>query len=252
MKIIISPAKSLDFDKAVPISLYTQPVFLKQAERLNKVLKKKSARSLSRLMSISPSLGQLNFERNQEWELPFTPDNAKQAVYAFTGEVYRGLDVHSLDDQQVEQMQQKLRILSGLYGLLKPLDLIQPYRLEMGTKLKVATKDNLYKFWGSLLTKELNQELSPGELMINLASNEYYKAVQAKDLKVPVITPVFKDYKNGTYKVIMTFAKQARGLMVRYILDHQVETLEQLKGFDTNGYGYDDQLSTTTELVFTR
>lgn len=252
MKIVISPAKSLDFESKAPTQEFSQPVFLKEAERLSKILKKKSARSLSKLMSVSPALGQLNYERNQSWELPFDLDNAKQAVYAFSGEVYRGLDVNSLPLEDLNFLQEHLRILSGQYGILKPLDLMQPYRLEMGTKLKVGVKPNLYKFWGNQISKTLNSELEEGELFVNLASNEYFKVLQAKDLKVPVITPVFKDFKNGEYKVIMTFAKLARGLMVRYIVDHKVTTLDGLKGFNYNGYGFDENLSTESELVFTR
>ncbi len=252
MKIIISPAKSLDFETEVPVKEATQPEFLAQAERLNKVLRKKSVRSLGKLMSISPGLAQLNFERNQDWHLPFNEENAKQAVYAFTGEVYRGLDVKTMPLKDVPQLQDKLRILSGQYGILKPLDLIQPYRLEMGTSLKIGVKPNLYKYWGTKITDYLNDELEDGELFLNLASKEYFKVIQPKALKVPVITPVFKDFKNGEYKVIMTFAKLARGLMVRYIIDHKVETLEGLKGFDYNGYGYDENLSSEKELVFTR
>ncbi|MCA0932246.1 peroxide stress protein YaaA [Lutimonas saemankumensis] len=252
MKIVISPAKSLDFESEAPFTEYSQPIFLKQAERLNRILRKKSARSLSKLMSISPALGQLNYERNQEWELPFEPDNSKQAVYAFTGEVYRGLDANTIPEEDLEFLQNSLRILSGQYGILKPLDLIQAYRLEMGTKLKVGVKPNLYKFWGSHITDALNNELDENELFVNLASNEYFKAIQPKDLKVPVITPVFKDLKNGEYKVIMTFAKHARGLMVRYLVDHKISNIEGIKGFNYGGYGFDENLSTETQLVFTR
>lgn len=252
MKIVISPAKSLNFESKAPTQEFSQPIFLKEADRLNKILKKKSARSLSKLMSVSPALGQLNYERNQSWELPFDMNNAKQAVYAFSGEVYRGLDADSIPLEDLNFLQEHLRILSGQYGILKPLDLMQPYRLEMGTKLKVGVKPNLYKFWGDKITKTLNSELEEGELFVNLASNEYFKVLQAKNLKVPVITPVFKDYKNGEYKIIMTFAKLARGLMVRYIVDHKVTTLEGIKGFNYNGYRFDENLSTDTELVFTR
>lgn len=252
MKIVISPAKSLDFESKAPTQEFTQPSFLKEAERLSKILKKKSARSLSKLMSISSALAQLNYERNQNWQLPFELGNAKQAVYAFTGEVYRGLDMNSMPLEDLEFLQEHLRILSGQYGLLRPLDLMQPYRLEMGTKLKVGVKPNLYKFWDKKITDALNAELAEDDLLINLASNEYFKAIQVKDLKAQVITPIFKDFKNGEYKVIMTFAKLARGLMVRYIVDHKVTTLEGLKGFDYNGYRFDENLSTDSELVFTR
>ena len=252
MKIVISPAKSLNFESEIPTTDFTQPIFLKQAERLNRILRKKSVRSLSKLMSISPALGELNYERNQNWHLPFSPENARQAIFAFSGEVYRGLDVNSMPLNDLEVLQNKLRILSGQYGILKPLDLIQPYRLEMGTSLKIGVKPNLYKFWDKQITNSLNNELKEGELFVNLASQEYFKVLQPKEIKTPVITPVFKDFKNGEYKIIMTFAKLARGLMLRYIIDHKVEDLDGIKGFNYNDYGYDANLSTETELVFTR
>ncbi|WP_435254633.1 peroxide stress protein YaaA [Tenacibaculum sp. A30] len=252
MKIIISPAKSLDFENKATTNVYTQPRFLEQSEKLNKKLKTISRKKLGELMKISDDLASLNYDRNQEWQPPFTLDNAKQAVFSFTGEVYRGIDVNSLSEDKIPALQDKLRILSGLYGLLKPLDLIQPYRLEMGTKLKVGRADNLYKFWDTTLAESLNEELDDNELLINLASSEYFKALPKKALKVPMITPVFKDFKNGQYKTIMTFAKKARGLMVRYIIDNNIETLEELKGFDVEGYGFSQEMSTETELVFTR
>ena len=252
MKIVISPAKSLNFESEVPTTDFTQPIFLKQAERLNRILRKKSARSLSKLMSISPTLGQLNYERNQNWHLPFSLENAKQAIFAFSGEVYRGLDVNSMPLHDLEVLQNKLRIISGQYGILKPLDLMQAYRLEMGTSLKIGVKPNLYKFWDKQITEYLNNEMEEGELFVNLASKEYFKVLQAKEIKSPVITPVFKEFKNGEYKIVMTFAKLARGLMLRYIIDHKVEDLDGIKGFNSNGYGYDANLSTETDLVFTR
>ncbi|AZJ31334.1 hypothetical protein SAMN05444344_2269 [Tenacibaculum mesophilum] len=252
MKIIISPAKSLDFESKATTDVYTQPRFLEQSEKLNKKLRTLSRKKLSELMKISDDLASLNYDRNQDWQPPFSLDNAKQAVFAFTGEVYRGIDASSISEDKIPILQEKLRILSGLYGLLKPLDLIQPYRLEMGTKLKVGRRENLYKFWDTTLAESLNEELGDGELLINLASTEYFKALPKKALKVPMITPVFKDFKNGQYKTIMTFAKKARGLMVRYIIDNNVETLEDLKGFDVEGYGFSEEMSTETELVFTR
>lgn len=252
MKIIISPAKSLDFESKVPTSLHTQPRFLKQSEKLNKKLKTLSKNKLSNLMSISEDLASLNYDRNQEWATPFTKENAKQAIYAFTGAVFQGIDVNSLQEDKIPVLQDNLRILSGLYGLLKPLDLIQPYRLEMGTKIKVGRNDNLYKFWNEDLANSLNEELEDDELLINLASTEYFKAVPKKVLKVPMITPVFKDFKNGQYKTIMTYAKMARGYMVRYIIDNNVKTLEELKGFNVEGYGFSEELSSGNDLVFTR
>lgn len=252
MKIIISPAKSLDFENKATTSLYTQPRFLEQSVKLNKKLKTLSRKKLSDLMKISDELANLNYERNQNWQAPFELENAKQAVFAFTGEVFRGIDVNTLSEDKIPTLQNRLRILSGLYGLLKPLDLIQPYRLEMGTKLKVGATENLYKFWNDKLANYLNEELKDGELLVNLASTEYFKALPKKILKVPMITPVFKDFKNGEYKTIMTFAKKARGLMVRYIIENDVKTIEELKGFNVNNYGFSEEMSTETELFFTR
>lgn len=203
-------------------------------------------------MSVSNALGQLNFQRNQEWNLPFTLDNSKQAIYAFRGDVFRGFDVDTLPTTKLDQLQDKLRILSGQYGLLKPLDLMQAYRLEMSTKLKIGRKNNLYQFWDTMITDALNSELEDGEPLINLASAEYFKVIKPKLLKTAMITPIFKDFKNGEYKTIMTFAKLARGYMLRYIIDNDVETVEGLKGFTTEGYGFDANMSTETELVFTR
>ena len=252
MKIVISPAKSLDFERPLTIQEHTEATFLAEAERLNKLMKKKSARSLSKLMSISDNLGRLNYERNQEWSLPFKTSNARQAVYAFSGEVYRGLDIFSLPESKIERLQNTLRIISGLYGILRPLDLIQPYRLEMGTRIKMGRNKNLYEFWKQKVTKTLNEELDEDEIFVNLASNEYFKAIDLKTLKVPVITPVFKDFKNGEYKTIMTFAKLARGYMTRYIIDTDAKTVDDLKMFDYEGYNFSEPLSTENELVFIR
>lgn len=252
MKLVISPAKSLDFETELPTKTYTEPQFLKQSERLNKLLKKKSAKSLSKLMSISDALGQLNYERNQSWELPFTTDNARPAVFAFNGDVYRGLDAYTIPSGKLDTLKNTVRILSGLYGLLKPTDLIQPYRLEMGTKMPVGTKKNLYEFWKKDITKALNEELEDDELFLNLASNEYFKAIDAKALKVPVITANFKDFKNGQYKVISFFAKEARGAMARYIIDTNAKTIEDIKGFNYMDYGFSEEMSKENDLVFTR
>lgn len=236
MKIVISPAKSLDFESELPTKKYSQPHFLEQAERLNKVLVKKRPRALSKLMGISNNLAELNWERNQNFSIPFDPTNARPAVYAFNGDVYLGLDAYSVPEQKLEKLQDTLRILSGLYGILKPLDLIQPYRLEMGTSLRIARKKNLYEFWKKQLTDYLNEELEDGELFINLASNEYFGAIDEKKLKVPVITPIFKDWKNDKLKVISFFAKKARGSMVRYILDSNAKTVEDIQGFNLDDY----------------
>lgn len=236
MKIVISPAKSLDFETTLPTSKYSQPEFLEQSKKLNSVLVKKKPRALSKLMSISDNLAELNWQRNQQFSTPFTPENSRPAVFSFNGDVYQGLDAYTILENKLDKLQDTLRILSGLYGILKPLDLMQPYRLEMGTQLKVARKKNLYEFWRKQLTEHLNSELEDGELFINLASNEYFGAVDEKKLKIPVITPIFKDWKNDKLKVISFFAKKARGSMVRFILDTNAQTLEDLKGFDYDGY----------------
>lgn len=252
MKIVISPAKSLNFEKELPITQHTEPVFLKQAATIQRTLKKKKPKQLMALMDISEKLAELNWQRNQEWHVPFTKENARPAVYTFDGDVYVGLDVYTLPESKLADLQDKVRILSGLYGVLKPLDLMQAYRLEMGTSLPIGKNKNLYEFWRKTITKALNAELQKGELFINLASNEYFGAVDTKQLKVPVITPEFKDYKDGKLKMISFFAKKARGMMVRYIIDTNAETIEDLKGFNYEGYAFDSNLSKGNTLVFTR
>ncbi|MDA9875862.1 peroxide stress protein YaaA [Flavobacteriaceae bacterium] len=252
MKLVISPAKSLNYESALPTTSSTDNIFLSEAQQLNRLLKKKSVKALSELMHISPNLGQLNYERNQEWSPPFTAENARPAIYAFSGDVYRGIDAYSIPVSKLDILQHSVRIISGLYGLLKPLDLMQPYRLEMGTKLSVGKSKNLYEFWRKKVTTALNEELKEGELFVNLASQEYFKAIDVKTLKVPVIHVDFKEFKNGQYKTIAIFAKLARGYMTRHIIDNVVETVEGLKTFTTDGYAFDANLSTDTKLVFTR
>ena len=252
MKIVISPAKSLNFEQKIPFEGYSDAQFLENASKIQGVLKEKTPQELMDLMKISQNLADLNWSRNQNWTLPFTIKNARQAVFAFDGDVYSGLDVYSLSNDQVKLLQKKLRILSGLYGILKPLDLIQPYRLEMGTKLAIGKHQNLHNFWKETVTDYLNKELNDSELFINLASAEYFAAIDPKKLKTNIITPEFKDYKNGNLKIISFFAKKARGLMVRYIIDNQVETLEELKKFNSEGYAFDANLSSESQLIFTR
>jgi len=253
MKIVVSPAKSLDFETSIPTQKHTNPIFLSEAEKLNAVLKKKTPKKLSDLMGISDKLAQLNWQRNQEFSLPFTTENARPAVYAFKGDVYIGLDAYTIPEDKIDILQDKLRILSGLYGVLKPLDLMQPYRLEMGTKLKVSRKNNLYEFWKKTVTQQFNEELGNEELFVNLASNEYFSAIDTKSLKVPVITPQFKDWKGDKLKMISFFAKKARGMMTRYIIDTGAETIQDLKGFNYEGYGFSEENSTKpNELVFIR
>ncbi|AWV99496.1 peroxide stress protein YaaA [Arcticibacterium luteifluviistationis] len=252
MKIVISPAKTLDFESALPTDKFSVPSFLKETEKLNAALKTKSAKKLSDLMSISKALADLNRERNLNRVEEYNTDNARQAVFAFKGDVYLGLDAYTLNPEQIDQMNNKLRILSGLYGLLKPLDLIQPYRLEMATKLKVGSKPNLYKFWDKKITEAINEEMKDGEPFVNLASNEYFGAVKPDLLKSPVITPVFKDYIKGNLKVVSFHAKKARGMMVRYILDKNIEKAEDLKTFNYGNYEFDVKASSQNEFVFIR
>lgn len=252
MKIVISPAKTLDYESKLPTRKHSVPAFLEQSETIQETLKEKSQPQLMELMDISDKLAELNWQRNQEWATPFTTKNARPAVYAFNGDVYTGLDAYTIPTSKLNKLQDTLRILSGLYGLLKPLDLIQPYRLEMGTKLEVGEHKDLYDFWRSTVTETLNNELKDDELFLNLASQEYFNAIDEKALKVPVVTCEFKDYKDGKLRMISFFAKKARGMMVRYILDKNIRSLKGLKGFDYDGYRYDPKLSDKTTLVFTR
>jgi cytoplasmic iron level regulating protein YaaA (DUF328/UPF0246 family) len=252
MKIVLSPAKSLNFDKVLPTKKHTEAIFLKESLQVNQVLKQKSPAALSELMTISDKLADLNWQRNQDWKTPFNTENARPAIFAFDGDVYTGLDAYSIPIEKLDVLQERVRILSGLYGLLKPLDLMQAYRLEMGTKLPINDSKNLYEFWKPIIAKSLNKELQEGELFVNLASNEYFSAVDVKALKVPVVTPEFKDYKDGKLKIISFFAKKARGLMVRYIIDTNAETIDDLKGFNYEGYQFDANLSKGNKLVFTR
>lgn len=252
MKIVISPAKSLDFESVLPTEKFTKSTFMTDSRTINKVIRQKKPKELSELMDISDKLADLNWQRNKKWKTPFTSENARPAIYAFDGDVYHGLAAYTIPLEKLEELQNSLRILSGLYGLLKPLDLIQPYRLEMGTHLPIGEHHNLYDYWKEKLTKSLNKELKKGELFINLASQEYFSAIDAKALKVPVITPEFKDFKDGKLKIISFFAKKARGMMVRYIIDSDAKTVEDLKGFNYEGYRFDANLSKGNTLVFTR
>lgn len=252
MKIVISPAKSLNFQKELPTTQFTQPSLLKESKKVHAVLKQKTPAELSQLMAISDKLADLNWQRNKAWKTPFNSSNARPAVYAFDGDVYTGLDAYSIPMEKLDVLQERLRILSGLYGVLKPLDLMQAYRLEMGTKLPIGENNNLYDFWKSTVTASLNKELKKGELFVNLASHEYFSVIDTKALKVPVITPDFKDYKDGKLKMISFFAKKARGMMVRYIIDTNAETIDDLKGFNYEGYQFDANLSKGNNLVFTR
>jgi len=252
MKIILSPAKSLNFKGKLPIKKFSQCSFLDKSAVINKVLKQKSPKELSELMSISGKLAELNYLRNQEWSLPFSTENARPNVFTFDGEVYSGLDAYTISEEKLNQLQEKLRILSGLYGILKPLDLIQAYRLEMGTNLSVEKSRNLYDFWKNTITEALNNELSEGELFVNLASKEYADVIDFKRLKGIHITPEFRDFKNGKLKIISFFVKKARGLMTRYIVEQNCKTIEDIKKFDLENYRFDKNLSNESKLVFTR
>ena len=254
MLAIISPAKTLDFENAAPKKLPNfQPHFLKHSQQLIDICRKLTPVEIASLMSISDKLAGLNAARFAQWQQTHNEQNAKAAVYAFKGDVYTGLDIESLSDDDVLFAQQHLRILSGLYGLLTPLDLIQPYRLEMGTKLANPKGKDLYAFWQGVITPVLQQAIDEqGGILINLASDEYYKSVQEQQLKAQIIKPIFLDNKNGKYKVISFYAKKARGLMCRYLIQNRISDVEQIKEFDLGGYWFDSAASTKTEFVFKR
>ena len=254
MLIVLSPAKSLNFETAVTIQNSSIPEFLDQSQELVNVLKKYTPARISKLMKISDKLAALNVARYSSWSLPFNEENSKPAMLTFNGDVYRGLDASTLNQQGLDYAQQRIRILSGLYGILKPLDLMQPYRLEMGSHLKVKRSKGLYKFWGDQLQQNICRQLAEDEYptLVNLASKEYFTSLKLPSLPYKVITPTFRDWKNGQYKFINFFAKKARGLMSRYAIDHQVEDPLLLKDFDYDGYQFDDMLSTDSDWVFTR
>lgn len=255
MKILISPAKMLDFDKNINVPFTTKAHFLEEADSLAHQLKKLSSKEISELMKISEKLGILNHQRYKDWKKPkVLSENTKAAVTVFDGEVYRGIAVESFSEKDFENAQKDLRILSGLYGILKPLDLMYPYRLEMGTKFAVNSKaKNLYEYWGSSIADFLNKEMKEGEVLINLASNEYFKAVDKKTLKARVITPVFKELReDGSLKVIVVYAKHARGAMTRDIIQNQYQDVEDLKGYNIDGYSYSESESKENEWVYIR
>jgi cytoplasmic iron level regulating protein YaaA (DUF328/UPF0246 family) len=254
MLIVISPAKTLDFTTPSPLKKFTQPQFLDDSQRLIDRLREFDPAQIGALMSISPTLGELNHRRFMNWSLPFAPTNAKQALLAFRGDVYTGLDADSFDARDVTFAQKHLRILSGLYGVLKPLDLIQPYRLEMGTALANARGKNLYAFWGERITAALNDDLRAlrKPALINLASEEYFKAVHPNSLAAPAITPIFKERKGDSYKIVSFFAKKARGMMSAYIIKNALTKTNDLKDFAEAGYRFNRQQSDATRWVFTR
>ena len=256
MKILLSPAKSIKLDIEAQTPLKTLPVFLNESEKLVKKLKKLNPTDIKALMKVSDDIAQLNYNRFKEWHLPFTPKNSKATADIFTGAAYQGLDYPTLSIDDRIEGQNRLRILSGLYGILKPLDLIQPYRLEMGTRFQVTPSvKNLYQFWGNKINQFINDELSKDDhpFLVNLASTEYFKAAQLKQINYTVITPIFKDRaKNGDYKVIMTYAKKARGLMSRFIIKNKINNIEDLKAFNYSDYSFYGNGKDENEIVFTR
>jgi cytoplasmic iron level regulating protein YaaA (DUF328/UPF0246 family) len=254
MLIFLSPAKSLDYKTPPHIASFTQPAYLKQSETLIRQLRKLSPADIANLMDLSDPLALLNFNRYADWALPFTPENAKQAVLAFDGDVYDGLAAKTLSAEDLDFAQQQVRILSGLYGILKPLDLMQPYRLEMGTKFANKAGKDLYAFWGERLLDAINAELAgmSRPVVINLASEEYFKAAVGRKINGEVIQPVFEDWKNGKYKIISFYAKRARGLMTRYAVLNRLSEPEGLKAFDYDGYAFAPEVSNNKSWVFRR
>ena len=254
MFIVISPAKSLYDHSPIHFEKFTEPEFMDEVEKIVSVMKKKKPAQLAQLMDISPKLATLNFHRYQDWAQTYTAENAWQAILMFNGTVYQGMKAETFSAAEFEIAQQTLRILSGVYGLLKPLDRIQPYRLEMGTNLSVSRKKNLYEFWKSKITAKLNQELAYADqnILVNLASNEYFSAIDIKKLKARIITPSFKEEKEGQYRMVSIFAKRARGLMSRFIIQNKITDPEEMKAFELEGYYFNNQLSRENDWVFTR
>lgn len=254
MLIVISPAKTLDYENVPKTKVFTTPDYLGQSQQLINRLRNFSSLDISDLMKVSAKIADLNFDRYESWKKPFTVKNAKQAILAFKGDVYTGLDAESFKADDFKFAQNHLRVLSGLYGLLRPLDLMQPYRLEMGTKLKTDIGKNLYEFWGSDITEGLNKQLKKikSNYLINLASNEYFKSVKPKELNAEIITPAFKEFKNGEYKMIGIYAKKARGMLSRYIIQNKLSDPEDIKSFNEDGYRFNKTLSKDNDFVFTR
>ncbi|ATX81212.1 hypothetical protein Ga0123462_0337 [Mariprofundus ferrinatatus] len=254
MLIVISPAKKLDFNSPVPVTGFTRPEHLEHAAELVELMRWKDSFEIADLMKLSMNLADLNMQRFQQWHTPFTPENARQAIFAFSGDVYQGLNAPSLDGDAITFMQKHLRILSGLYGSLRPLDLMQPYRLEMGTRLVTDRGRNLYQFWGDIITDAINASLADqgDDILINLASNEYFSSINTARVKGRIITPVFKELRKGSYRVISFNAKKARGYMSRFIIENRLDDPEQMKAFDLAGYTYNPDLSSSDEFTFTR
>lgn len=251
---VISPAKTLDFESPAPTDSFSRPHFVDESSKIIAKLKKTSKKQIAEMMELSKNLVELNYDRYQNWEPEFEPDNSKQAILAFKGDVYLGLQAETLTEKQFSFAQDHLRILSGLHGILKPLDLIRPYRLEMGTSLKVGRRNNLYEFWKDKIYKDIHEAISKSgsDILLNLASNEYFNAIDTKKLKARIAKVEFRDFKNGEYKIISFFAKKARGMMARFIIDHEINHVEDLRRFDTDGYLFSDKYSREDHLVFLR
>jgi len=253
MKILLSPAKTLDYETQLPTTRGTQPIFGEQAVQINAKLERQTKAAISQMMHISDSLTDLNYQRYKEFEDSFTKENARPAIYAFAGDVYTGFDAYSLNTDLLDYAQDSVRILSGMYGMLRPLDLLQPYRLEMGTKLPIGHNADLYEFWKDKITPELNRQMEKDELLVNLASNEYFKAIDKKNQKGKLIAPIFKDYKNGKLKVISFYAKKARGVMTRYLVENKSTSMDDILAFTGDGYQYSErETQKENEPVFTR
>jgi len=253
MKLIVSPAKSLNENDKLPTNRHTTPIFEDLAAQINRKLSRMTKDEIGELMSISDKLADLNYGRYQDFKESHTLQNSRPAIYMFDGDVYSGINAYTIPEDKIDTLQKSLRILSGMYGILRPLDLMQPYRLEMGTKLSIEQDEDLYAVWKEKVTKQLNSEMTEGEILVNLASQEYFKAVDTKTLKAKLISPVFKDFKNGKLKIISFYAKKARGSMVRYILDKDVETLEGIKGFNYDNYHFSEEYTEKEdEPVFIR
>lgn len=253
MKILLSPAKTLDYETKLPTTRGTQPVFVEEAVQINAKLERQSKKDIQDLMGISENLADLNYQRYKDFKEEHDKSVARPAIYAFAGDVYSGFDAYSLDTQLLDAVQDRIRILSGMYGVLRPLDLLQPYRLEMGTKLPIERNKDLYEFWKDKITPRLNDEMEDDELLVNLASNEYFKAVDKKNQKGKLISPIFKDYKNGKLKVIAFYAKKARGAMARFLVEQKANSLEDILKFSGDDYKYSEKDTVKeNEPVFTR
>ena len=252
MKTLISPSKTLNFDNNINCDITSKCRLIDYTSELHKILISYSKNDLKNLMNVSDKIAELNYNRFKTWEDPSNSKTSKQAIYAFKGDVYSGLDAESIEEDKFDYLQNSLRIISGYYGLLRPFDQILPYRLEMGTKLKNQNGNNLYKFWGDKITDVLNEDLDSNDIIVNLASDEYFKSINKDKIKSKIITPVFKEFKNGLYKVIAIYAKKARGLMSRFLIERKSTSIDDIKLFNINGYSFDSNLSNDSQLVFTR